>query len=41
MTKKQFEEITTRIEKLEGKTLFLLSILSIQMILIIILYFKK
>jgi hypothetical protein len=41
MIQKKLEAINIRIEKLEGKTLFLLSILSIQMILIIILYLKK
>lgn len=38
---KEIEELKTKLTKIEGTVLFLLSITSIQFLLIIILYFKQ
>ena len=40
-TSQKLKELEVKFEKLDGKVLFLLSITSIQFILILILFFKK
>jgi hypothetical protein len=40
-TSDKMKELDTKIEKIDGKVLFLLSITSIQFLLIIILYLKR
>lgn len=40
-TSEKIKDLDTKFEKLDGKVLFLLSITSIEFILILILFFKK
>lgn len=40
MKLQRIDDLETKVEKIEGKVLFLLSIMSIQFVLIIILYIK-